>query len=333
MEKLCSQCGNPLSDGTKFCSKCGVAVSGAAAQSENKQKTVNTEQSQTTVTQPVPAVTGNNMINASTVKKTVNILGGGTLYASPAAGEIAIGGFSPLSGANIFNPIKTVLDGVKRIFTSFKNVFKNKKGLIAAIVLTVVWILLILLPMLGINPLPVKLASWLTFAQGGLKGNVLGFIGGILGKGMFATLIFSLLSGGSKSMGGGLKKLFSGFKSGSLGMTFVGIGTALVLFNLMAGVSSPIQSMAGISGFLLTLRSLGEGGGFIRKFAISLTANKNGKTRTENTAKCTALLSGLSLGFAAGTALSFIPWGYVPYCVGVAVIIAGVILGIVRGKW
>lgn len=91
---------------------------------------------------------------------------------------------------------------------SLKQMFKSPKQLIPILVLGVFWLALSLLPALGINPLPVKLLSFLTFAQGGMYGGVLGALGGVLGKAVFAyfvsTLLLPLFSGKNpfEGMGG-----------------------------------------------------------------------------------------------------------------------------------
>ena len=62
------------------------------------------------------------------------------------------------------------------------NALKNPKQLIPTVVLGIFWLALALLGSFGINPLPVRILSFLTFAQGGMFGGVLGAVGGILGK-------------------------------------------------------------------------------------------------------------------------------------------------------
>ena len=66
-------------------------------------------------------------------------------------------------------------------------VLKNPKQMIPTVVLGIVWLVLALLASFGINPLPVRILSFLTFAQGGMFGGVLGAVGGILGKVVIAV--------------------------------------------------------------------------------------------------------------------------------------------------
>ena len=339
MGKFCTKCGKQLAEDTKFCTSCGMAIDVSAEQAEQPEQTqqVNTEIGTNTASvQSSAAGVGS---AAQTVKQGANLaskLLQTTSTASSISGESAFSVPSFNSGGvmSAISPFTTLFSGAKRIFTSFKSAFKDKKKLIPAIVLAVTWILLTLLPMLGVNPLPVKLASWLTFAQGGVSNNVLNIIGGVIGKGVFATLIVSLFSGGNplKKIKSGFGKLISSFKCSNLGQTgalLLGAGIALVAYNFMAGFSSLIQSMAGISALLLTLRSLGSSGGFLRKFVGGFTAKKGSPVNTNTVNR---VLAGMTTGFAAAVMLSAVPWGYTPYCVGAAAAVAGVILCIVGGN-
>ena len=73
---------------------------------------------------------------------------------------------------------KYIMRYIRQSFSALK----NPKQMIPTVVLGVFWLVLALLGSYGINPLPVRIISFITFAQGGMFGNVLGAIGGILGK-------------------------------------------------------------------------------------------------------------------------------------------------------
>ncbi len=325
MARFCTKCGASLNEDAKFCTGCGsVAELEQTAQINKEAPPKSTVNPQAAVRQAQSAV------------NTVSKLTGVSLAAPSVAGEAALGGgFNPMSTVSqIAGPFAELFGGISRIFKGFAAAFKNKKALIPAIILAVTWIGLTLLPMLGVNPLPVQLLSALTFAQGGMSNNALGIVGGLLGKGMFATLFVSLFNGRLNGMGRGLKDTFSAFKNktaGQLGMLLAGAGLALVTYNFIAGYASLWQGMAGVSGLLLSLRALGGGNGFIRKIFTSLTAKKTSNGKVANTAALNQILAGLTTGFALSLVLSAIPWGYTPYCVGGAALLAGAVLALVGG--
>ncbi|MDD4124126.1 MAG: hypothetical protein PHW77_00135 [Eubacteriales bacterium] len=245
------------------------------------------------------------------------------LSASPSVGETAVM-LLPKSGlTGTLNPFTAVFGSIKRFVCGFKSLFKNKKKLIPALVLAFLWILLSLLPMLGVNNAAVKTLSSLTFAQGGYSKNIVNIIGGLLGKGMVAAVFVSLFSGGLKSTSGGLKQTVSSFKNSiknteSFCLWLMGTGFALVFYNFTVGKASVWQGMAGIAGLLLCLRAFGTSGGFLRNILTSLTANKSNGIRHENKISLQSLLSGMACGFAIAVIMSPIPFAYAPYCAGLA---------------
>jgi hypothetical protein len=213
---------------------------------------------------------------------------------------------------------------------------KNPKQLIPMLALGTFWLVLSLLPALGINPLPVQLLSFLTFAQGGMYGGVLGAVGGVLGKAVFAyfvsALLLPLFSGKNpfKGMGGGFKAFFSGLavQSGSaVAQLLMGVGLALILYNFFTGNAGLINSMAGVVGFILALKALLSKGGFIWGLLITVT-NKLTKGRTPSQEVVRHAVSGYAAGSVLGMALSALPVPYLPYAVGSALLIVGLILTI-----
>jgi hypothetical protein len=232
--------------------------------------------------------------------------------------------------------------GVGAGLASFRQTLKNPKQLIPMLALGALWLALSILPALGINPLPVQLLSFLTFAQGGMYGGVLGAVGGVMGKAVFAyfvsALLLPLFSGKNpfRGMGGGFKAFFSGLAAQSASAAaslLMGLGLALVLYNFFTGNAGLVSSMAGVFGFILALKSLLSKGGFV--WGLLLTAaSKFTKGRTPSQEAARHAVSGYAAGSAAGMALSVLsrPYfpltAYLPYMAGAALLIAGLSLGI-----
>lgn len=253
--------------------------------------------------------------------------------ASSAIGEIGFECATPMM--QIDRVYKILFDGIVRIFNNIKSVFKNKKRLITALIASIIWILLMILPTFGINPKFVKWLSNFTFAQGGMSNEIPIIIGGILGKSIVATFYALLFLGGLKNVGKGLKRMFFSFKFDNLMQPVAllfGIGIALIIYNFMVGFAYIGYSIVGLSALILTLNSLGGGNGFIRRLVASITAKKINGQRTENSEMITSILSGVSIGFVLSVALSTIPFEYTPYYAGCAVLVVALILLIVLGK-
>lgn len=318
MGRFCISCGAAIDEDAKCCISCGIEVSSHVQEYNVSERDG----------QPVK----------KEVKNTASVFAESTVTnmapAMQSAVEFALpnGSISAMADTSVLNIFPTLINGVKSLFGGFKNILKNKKRLIAVIVLALVWVVLLILQGLGINPFPVKLATWLTFAQGGVSNNIIRMMGGVLGKGVFASCFIWLLSGGYKNIGTGLKVLggvHKQFSRQKLVRLLMGAGAALIIYNFMAGYAAFIKTMVGVAAFLLILRALGNHGGFVRKLAASLTAEKKDGIKTENTVSLIAILQGFALGFAISVPLSLIPWGYIPYCLGLAVLIAGGIVLIV----
>jgi hypothetical protein len=158
---------------------------------------------------------------------------------------------------NTAGPLRYLKESVRAGTDSVRQLFKNPRRLIPFIALGALWLVLALLPALGINPWPVKLLSFLTFAQGGMYGGVWGIIGGILGKAVFAyfvsALVLPLFRGKNpfKGAGNGEKGFFSGLavhSANAAAPLVIGLGLALVAYNFLTGNASLVNSMAGVGG-------------------------------------------------------------------------------------
>lgn len=219
---------------------------------------------------------------------------------------------------------------------SLKQFLKDPKQLISVIALGLFWLILSLLPALGCNSLPVRILSFLTFAQGGMYAGAWGALGGIMGKAVFAyffsLLIAPLFSGKNpfKGMEMGFKGLMAGLvihSAGAAGQLMLGLGLALVLFNFFTGNAGFVNSAAGIAAFLLALKALWSRGGLLRTLIIA-AARKLSGGRTPSESTINRVISGFAAGSALGVVLAALPLPYLPYLLGAVVLIAGIIISI-----
>lgn len=217
---------------------------------------------------------------------------------------------------------------------SLRRLLKSPKQLIPLLALGVFWLILSVLAALGFDPWPVRLLSFLTFAQGGMYGGVWGALGGVIGKGVFAcfvsTVLLPLFHGKHpfKGMRGGLRGFVSGLavkSAHAAALPVLGAGMALIAFNFLTGNAGMVNSMAGIVGFVLAVKSLWSAGGFFWGLVLSLASQMSGgKVPTQQTVS--RLIAGYAAGSAAGTALSVFRVPFLPYALGALLLIAGLIL-------
>ena len=223
-----------------------------------------------------------------------------------------------------------IINGCGRnIVKCFKSGLHDKKLLTIAGAMGIVWLAISLLPAIGINPLPVRFLSFLTFAQGGLTGGDLGFIGGIIGKGLIAYFVTLVIAGKitSESTVSSLRSFTANFSEkkwdiASISPLLVGIGSALMIYNFLAGTSTVFNCMVGVVAFVVAVRSLSTGTGCVRSIFASLFA-KNGRV---GSGFVTMLMAGWAAGFGFGVVLSLpggILGGYICYIVGIVILLAG----------
>ncbi|HKM04590.1 MAG TPA: hypothetical protein VJZ04_08410 [Lachnospiraceae bacterium] len=191
---------------------------------------------------------------------------------------------------------------------------KNPKQMIPTVVLGVFWLVLALLGSYGINPLPVRIISFITFAQGGMFGNVLGAIGGILGKLLVVAFlnaaVIPLFQKKSPFSGviGGIKGFFEALAVKSISSVaplLGGVGFSLLLYAFMNSTQSLQNSVVGIIGFIMLLKNIGRQGGFLWGLIFSAVSSIS-KGKTPSYIAITRGLSGMTLGFVLGVTLSAI---------------------------
>lgn len=205
---------------------------------------------------------------------------------------------------------KYIMRYIRQSFSALK----NPKQMIPTVVLGVFWLVLALLGSYGINPLPVRIISFITFAQGGMFGNVLGAIGGILGKLLVVAFlnaaVIPLFQKKSPFSGviGGIKGFFEALAVKSISSVaplLGGVGFSLLLYAFMNSTQSLQNSVVGIIGFIMLLKNIGRQGGFVWGLIFSAVSSIS-KGKTPSYIAITRGLSGMTLGFVLGVTLSAI---------------------------
>ena len=205
---------------------------------------------------------------------------------------------------------KYIMRYIRQSFSALK----NPKQMIPTVVLGAVWLVLALLGSYGINPLPVRIISFITFAQGGMFGNVLGAIGGILGKLLVVAFlnaaVIPLFQKKSPFSGviGGIKGFFEALAVKSISSVaplLGGVGFSLLLYAFMNSTQSLQNSVVGIIGFIMLLKNIGRQGGFLWGLIFSAVSSIS-KGKTPSYIAITRGLSGMTLGFVLGVTLSAI---------------------------
>ena len=199
---------------------------------------------------------------------------------------------------------------------AIKDVFSHPVRLLPTIVLAVAWVLLSMMwARLSETPLWLKIASYFTFAQGGMFGGIISAAGGIFGKILVAAFLNAMILPLFKKkppfsgVSGGLKGLFSqtaidGIRS--LSPLFMGIGFALLLYGFMNSRESLAESFVGIVVVVMLLDNIGKKSGLLTAAVFGVAkVFTGGKMPSQLTV--TRCLSGLTMGFALAVALSFSP--------------------------
>lgn len=368
----CRQCGNPLNEGAKFCRKCGAKIinqesiqpaskeapyiQGTNVQ-HNQQQSVQPSSSQkeqipyeqtaeVNYTQPQQ----NNIQTEAAqyvrqAQQQFTRTGQGMIQptfseASDRAGETALQlpqVQSALSFAEeakaVLNPFTEFFTGVSGFFKGIINIIKYPKALTFSVVLTWIWILLIALKQFRIGGIFTDALSWITFAQGGLGNGLRGIVGGLFGKVVVASGLYALLDGGI-DIGKGIKQWFNCFNASSnTGAILTGAGLSLILYNFFVANANLGTTMVAITGMILSLQALGSQNGFIFRMARSLMSKKLGNHRVSNDVRANAFISGIGMGSVLAIPLSVLPFGFIPYIIGVFLFIIGIIISFaIRGK-
>lgn len=224
---------------------------------------------------------------------------------------------------------------LKNAFRQGLQVFKTPKKLLPTIVIGIIWLVIgILSSTMRPFPWPLKIVSFLSYAEGGLFGGVLGAVGGIVGKVVVAVFInalvlplfekkppFSGVAGGFKGM------LASVSKNSAKGVAPLlnGIGVALLLYMFMNISQSWQNAMVGIVAVVLILQNIGNKGGFLFGL-LSAIVNSRSKGKALDFVSMMRFLSGMTIGFTLGVGLTLVGLRWC-FWLGLLFLIVGVILG------
>lgn len=201
---------------------------------------------------------------------------------------------------------------LKAYFKQCMEVFKHPKMLLPTAILAVIWIGLgILQNKVGRN-LPLSIINFLTFAQGGLYGGVLGAIGGILGKIVVAAFVNVMIVPlfYKKNPFANLKQGFDDvvktakFESTEAFVSLLkGFGVALLLYSIFNVTQSRENSMVGIVSVVALVSAVARKGGFLWGLVLSWM-NSVSKGKVPSYQRVVRALTGMSLGFTLGVLLS-----------------------------
>lgn len=328
---FCKNCGNQISEDSSFCAQCGAKKKGEQSGQSGQSMVSEQESFQTVIKDPLKSKLPKGIIRAL----ASNIVGNES-FATPTSGQMI---FTQSSGASdgfseSISPVKFLIRGALGLITNIKGIIKDKKRLIFLAVMSLIWLLLMILPMLGINTAQIRILSFLTFAQGGTTGGVAGILGGSIGKGIaaffYSSLIMPLFNKG-KPFGGitdGFKTLFGlfGFKSvKETPSMLLGVGLSLIAYNFMNTNLTLQNSMIGLMAAFLSVKALSNKAGFLQGFIRSIMS-KFSKNKTLDFSSVNRIIAGITTGFAVCIPLTVINIPYITSFIGLALIISSVII-------
>jgi hypothetical protein len=324
---FCPSCGNPLPEDARFCGACGAKIEnevkaavsiaapdrkerpaeGKTSEGKKAKRAGAAKAAKAAVNAAAPEAT--EKAKAKAVEAAKAIAPELLRFDAPAeGGELTLGTLGPsLSDASqvISGPLKVIGGSLKSFFASLAAAVKDPKSLIPALALAVIWAALDILKDRGIEPAPLKVLSFLTFANGGMEGGTAGFLGGLLGKGLFAGAAASVTGaltqkreGEKRALAGVLKEGF-GLKKDALWAWLAGFGAALLLYLFFSGGALKMSFMAGAAAAYLAARAAMTDG-FLKKLLSSVAA----RGREAAGPGAAGVIRGMACGFAAAALLA-----------------------------
>ena len=360
MAKFCSHCGAPIEQGNKFCMSCGAKLTVEAppepapepiqeaqptseptpapeAYSASAPETATAPDiQQVPESEPVPAPKAESEPAHAPVETVDETPRQQSFNAAATVGETALGSIKSTAfgaaTAAIPGPMKVIGGSAKQFFSSIKSSLKDPKRLIPAIVLAVIWLALAIMQTVGFNPIPVKVMAFITFAEAGMSGGFFGAMLGIIGKGVFAGAVSSLVgtitnkNKGEKTPFGQKIKSAFGFSLDTLFPWICGLGAAILFLAVMSGgVIGRFSFMGGVGAAFLAAKSA-VSNGFVRKLTASLT-KKNAGGRSGNGV---GFVSGMTVGFTLSAFLGLLNINLVLVIIGASLSFIGLVLTILQ---
>ena len=228
-------------------------------------------------------------------------------------------------------PGKVIGYGFKSIGASVKQVFKHPLRLLPAIILAVIWLVINILQACNVNSTPVRVISFLTFAEGGMHGGFIGAVGGIIGKGMFVgavIIIIGLFKKKNKCEKRSLKDVILGSFGFSLDTLFAfltGIGLSMLFYLFISGGALKVSFMGGMGAMILAAFTA-LNGGFLVGLINAFTSR--GKTKASPTGR--SIARGLALGFIISAFLGLIGIKLILIITGLVLIVGGIVMMILQ---
>lgn len=276
-----------------------------------------------------------------------------SMDAPETAGEVTAGVFGQDAEAlvskaketvAIDSPFVAVLRGIWGFLKGIPRTFTNKKSLIFAGVMVLIYLVLYLLNRFGVKVSVTKVLSYLTLAESGNSRGAVGEVAGLIGKGTVAAALYSLINGRIKSAWNGIRSLFGKgvYDSKSdLRTLLLGMGLAYLIYSFFTWKAPVALSMAGVAGILLSLETLGSREGYLFSIAQALTSVKKDKVRKERSGLLKGLLAGTVFGFTlvtacavtlgkAGVAAKITAW--ILFGLGVAFMVGGIVAAVFGKK-
>ena len=327
---LCNNCGKQINEGSLYCIECGAKTIYAPT-----EKPLVDKQERNSF-QSAAKDAAKSKLTQSGIRSMVSNMIGNESFAAPTSGQMVFtqnlgvgGGF-----AESIAPFKFLTSRALGLVRNIKGIVKDKKRLILLAVMSLVWLLLMILPMLGIKTAQTRMLSFLTYAQGGTTGGGVGILGGSIGKGIvaffFSSLIIPLFSKGKpfKGIAGGFKTLIGTFNVKSakeISPLLLGAGLSLIAYNFMNANLTLQNSMIGLVAAFLSVKALSNKAGFLQGFIRSIM-RKVSKDKAPDLPAISRVISGITAGFVLCIPLTVIKIPYITSLIGLVLIIASVIL-------
>jgi len=207
-------------------------------------------------------------------------------------------------------PIRFTAASFKNAISGLGALIKKPKMLMITIFISVLQTVLSYLKILMPSSVAVAYASFFTFAQGGMYAGLIGAVGGIIGKGIYAwfinTLIFSALTGKKKKANVEKEPKIKG----EFVLSLAGTGIALIAYNFLTGNAALENSVIGVTAVAACVRALKRKNGFLIGFICSFTRGRMTRNRAGK------VIKGMIAGFLIGVLSSLKFSGILCYIVG-----------------